>query len=188
MSKTRDWQGMRDMSVRLLKERTGQDIEAWNRRIEEEGLEDEKSLRKWLAKQAVTGPVQSLLVIERFGSPDFLLATGEELIDGQYADRPHLRPIFDAVIAAATGLGEVVIQARTTSVSLLSPRRTFALIQATAPDRVDLCLRLEGLKPEGRLQPSTIDETMPLQVSLKSRDELDSEALAWLQQAYVENS
>jgi hypothetical protein len=30
-----------------------------------------------------------------------LLASTDELIDGQYADRPQLRPILDAVLVAA---------------------------------------------------------------------------------------
>src|SRR5256885_15778824 len=103
MAKTRDWQGMKDMSARLLKERTGEGVGTWNRRIQRERLDDEESLRVWLTKQGVTGYAQSLLGMERFGYPDFLLATADELIDGQYADPAQLRPIFDALIDAAAG-------------------------------------------------------------------------------------
>jgi hypothetical protein len=187
MDRVRDWQGMREMSARLLEERTGEDVETWKRRIQEQRPEDEKRLRAWLTEQGVTGYAQSLLVMERFGYPEFLLASADALIDGQYADRPHIRPVFDALIDAAAGLGEVVIQARKTYVSFLSPRRTFARAQATTKDRVDLGLRLEGQKPGGRLQPSKIHETMPLQISLAAPHEVDAEVLGWLQQAYDQN-
>src|SRR5438034_6573416 len=187
MAHVRDWEGMRAMSERLLEERTGKGVATWNRRIKKEGLDDEESLRLWLTKQGVIGYAQSLLVMERFGYPDFLLATADELIDGQYSDRPQLRPIFDALIDAAAGLGEVTIQARKTYVSLVSPRRTFARIQPTTKNRVDLGLRLEGRKPKGRLQPSKIQETMQVQIGLTAPDEVDSEVLGWLQQAYDEN-
>ena len=187
MAQTRDWQGMRDMSARLLKERTGEDVDTWNRRIKRERFDDEKSLRAWLTNQGVTGYAQSLLVMERFGYPDFFLASADELIEGQYADRPQLRPIFDAIIDAAAGLGEVIIQTRKTYVSLVSPRRTFARVQPTTKNRVDLGLRLEDQKPGGRLQPSKIHETMRLQISLTTRDEVDFEVLGWLQQAYDQN-
>src|SRR5262247_566194 len=142
MSRIRDWKGMRDMSARLLKERTGEDVDTWNRRVKKERFNDEKALRSWLTKQGVTGYAQSLLIMERFGYPDFFLASAEDLIDGQYVDRPQLRPIFDAMINAAAGLGEVTIQARKTYVSLVTPRRTFARIQPTTKSRVDLALRL----------------------------------------------
>jgi hypothetical protein len=184
MARIRDWKGMRDMSVRLLKERTGEDVDVWNRRVKKESFNDEKALRAWLTKQGVTGYPQSLLVMERFGYPDFLLASADELVEGQYEDRPHLRPILDAIIDAAAGLGEVTIQARKTYVSLVSPRRTFARVQPTTKNRVDLGLRLDGQKPGGRLQPSKIHETMRLQISFTARDEVDSEALDWLQRAY----
>lgn len=188
MAKIRDWRSMVDRSARLLKERTGEDVATWNRRIAQEQLNDEKSLRAWLTKQGVTSYPQSLLVWERFGYPDHLLASAEALIDRQYEDRPQLRPIFDAIIEAAAGLGEVTIQARKTYVSLVTSRRTFARIQPTTKSRVDLALRLQGHKPDGRLQPSKIHETTRLQISLAPVDDIDSDVLNWLQEAYDQNS
>jgi len=55
MAKTRDCQGMKDMSARLLKERTGEGVDTWNRRVRRERLDDEEALRAWLTKQDVTG-------------------------------------------------------------------------------------------------------------------------------------
>ena len=179
---------MVDWSARLLKERTGEDLAAWNRRIAKEQLTDEESLRAWLTQQGVTSYPQSLLVWERFGYPDHLLASADELIDRQYADRPQLRRIFDALIEAAAGLGEVTIQARKTYVSLVTPRRTFARIQPTTKNRVDLALRLSAHKPGGRLQASRIHETTPLQISLSSADDIDAEVLNWLREAYDQSS
>lgn len=187
MVKIRDWKSMQDLSARLLQERTGEDVATWNRRIAKEQFNDEKSLRAWLTKQGVTGYAQSLLVMERFGYPDFLLASADDLIDGQYTDRPQLRPIFDAIIDAAASLGEVTLQTRKTYVSLVTPRRTFARIRPTTKSRVDLALRLEGHKPGGRLQPSKIHETTRLQISLASVDDIDTEVLNWLQEAYDQN-
>ena len=187
MAHVRDWEGMQAMAERLLEERTGKGVATWNRRIKKEGLDDEKSLRAWLTKQGVIGYAQTLLVMERFGYPDFMTATADELIDGQYADRPQLRPILDAVLGAVVGFGDVTIQARKTFVSLVSPRRTFARVQPTTKNRVDLALRLDGAKPGGRLQPSKIHETMAVQISLASPKEVDVEAVRWLQRAYRES-
>jgi hypothetical protein len=184
MSETRDWQGMKQMSARLLQERTGADVEAWKKRMTQETFNNEQQLRAWLSGQGVTGYAQSLLVMEQFGYPDFMQASANELIEGQYADRPQLRPILDAILAAAIRLGPVTIQARKTYVSLVSPRRTFARVQPTTKQRMDLGLRLEGLQPGGRLHPSKIHETMPLQISLMTPDDVDAEVLNWLQQAY----
>src|SRR2546430_12032147 len=78
-------------------------------------------------------------------------AEADELIEGQYADRPQLRPILDAVLALLPALGPATVQSRKTIVSLVSPRRTFAVVRPTTKDRVDLGLRLDDAEPGGRL-------------------------------------
>jgi Domain of unknown function (DUF5655) len=83
------------------------------------------------------------------GAGTALTAEAEQLISGQYADRPQLRPVLDAVLALLPALGPVTVQARRTQVSLVCPRRTFAWVQPTTKHRVDLGLRLAAAGPAG---------------------------------------
>jgi hypothetical protein len=149
-------------------------------------LEREIALRVWLGEQGVTGYPQMLLVWETFGYPDFLLAGADELVEAQYADRPDLRPVFEAVIAAVGGFPGAEVQARKTYVSLVTPRRTFAVVKATTKKRVDVGLRLADTAPGDRLLPAKGlgNEAINLRIPLVSIDDLDAEALAWLRQAY----
>jgi hypothetical protein len=128
-------------------------------------------------------------VEHRFSYPDLLTADSGELIDGQYADRPQLRPVLDAVLAAAPALGPVTVQARKTCVSLVSPRRTFAAVQATTKSRVDLGLRLDHTEPAGRLlvAKNIASGTINLRIALGGPDEVDEEVLGWLRRAYDES-
>jgi hypothetical protein len=187
MPTIRDWRESRERWVRLLERQTTESLNTWNERIREASIADESALRSWLAARGVTGYAGSLLIMERFGYPDFILATSDELIENQYADRTHMRPIFDAIVSAAAGCGEVVIQARKTYVSLVAPRRTFARVQPRKAC-VDLGLRLEGCAVGGRLQPSRIHHTMRVQIALTTPDEVDEEVQNWLELAYLENS
>jgi Domain of unknown function (DUF5655) len=189
MAEVKTWQQMREWQAQLLQQRTGETVDVWNQRVAAEEFADEAALRVWLAERGVTGYAQTLLVMERFGYPDFLLATAEELIDGQYADRPHLRPILDAVLAAAQALGPVTVQARKTYVSLVSPRRTFAAVKATTKQRVDLGLRLDGQAPGGRLLDGSrlTGGSVNLRIALASLADLDAEAVALLERAYQAN-
>lgn len=173
---------MKLMSQRLLEERTGRSLEAWNKRVAAQKPKDEAALRAWLEMEGVTGYAQSLLVMERFGYADWMTASAESLIDAQYEGKQELRAVFDAVVDAAVSCGEVAIQARKTYVSLVGPKRTFARIQAKK-QRVDVGLRLDRA-PRGRLKPSKIHETMPVQLELAALDDLDADALAWIQKAY----
>jgi hypothetical protein len=112
----------------------------------------------------------------------------DELIKAQYADRPRLRPVLDAVLAALPALGPVTVQARKTMVSLVGPRRTFAVVQATTKNRVDLGLRLDHERPGGRLLVARDIGAATLRIPLAGPGDLDEEALGWLRRAYDENA
>jgi hypothetical protein len=180
---------MRTWAAELLERKTGAGVEAWNRRIADLAPADEAELTVWLEGQGVTGYARWLLVRERFGYPEFLLASADELIEAQYSDRPQLRPILEAVLATAQSLGPVTVQARKTYVSLVTTRRTFAVVKATTLKRVDLGLRLDGQPPEGRLlvAKGLGNDTISLRIALAGPSDLDEEALCWLQRAYRAN-
>lgn len=178
---------MREGFVRQLQARTGAPLEDWNRRVRGSGATDEASLRVWLRGQGVTGYPQNLLVMERFGYPDFFQTSSDEPIAGQYADRPTLRPILDALLARAREWEGVEVQARKTYVCLLTARRTFARVQATTRSAVDLALRIEGAKPSTRWTRATVRESMQLQRRLNSVGDIDRECEAVLRAAYEQN-
>ena len=187
MPTVRDWQQSREMWIRSLERQTSEDLDTWNRRIRNEPLEAANELRAWLTDRGVTGYARMLLVMERFGYPDSYSQPPTKLIERQYADRARLRPVYDAVINAASQCGKILIHARKTYVSLVTPRRTFARVQPRSA-HVILGFRLQNLEPSGRLQLSRLHHTMHLQVVLATRDEVDAEVQGWLARAYLENS
>jgi hypothetical protein len=187
----RTWAEMRDSITTALIRDTGHDVGWWNERIAAQpDIADEAALRTWLSTAGVTGYQQMLLVMERFGYPDYLLASADELLDSQYEDRPQLRPILDAVVAAAHTFGPVDVQARKTYTSLLTPRRTFAAVKPTTRTRTDLVLRLDGAAPGGRLLDgrNSAGGGLNVRVALQSVADLDDEVLDLLRRAYQESA
>ncbi|MEJ2856718.1 MULTISPECIES: DUF5655 domain-containing protein [unclassified Saccharothrix] len=189
MVQVKDWRGMVDWSADLLVRTTGEGVPEWNRRVLESGVATEPELRDWLRARRVTGYAQLLLVMERFGYPDFATASSDGLVDRQYADRPELRPILDRLLTEATLLGPLHVQARKTYVALVSPRRTFAIVKPTTRTRVDLGLRLAGHEPEGRLEgaASLGNDTITVRIGISSADDIDDETVTWLRHAYTGN-
>lgn len=186
----RTWAEMRESIAAMLVRDTGHDVEWWNTQMAAQpSVADEATLRAWLREHGVTGYKQMLLVMERFGYPDYLLASADALLAGQYADRPQLRPILDAVVMAAQAFGPVEVQARKTYTSLLTPRRTFAAVRPTTKTRSDLVLRLDGVEPGGRLLDgrNSAGGGLNVRIALQSVADLDAEALDLLGQAYAES-
>jgi hypothetical protein len=190
MEPPKSWKEMREWCAELLLRATGEGVDIWNTRVAQQAFADRDSLREWLEKKGVTGYAQWLLVNERFGFPDYMLASPDELVEAQYADRPHLRPIYDAILAAVHALGPMTVQTRKTYVSLVTPKRTFAVVRATTQNRVDLGLRLDGEEPAGRLLPAPglANDTINLRIGLSSPEELDAEALEYVERAYRANT
>jgi hypothetical protein len=117
-------------------------------------------------------------------------AEADELIEGQYADRPQLRPILDAVLALLPALGPATVQSRKTIVSLVSPRRTFAVVRATTTDRVDLGLRLDDAEPSGRMQSAKGigGGGATVRIALRRPEDIDEEVRGLMRRAYEENT
>lgn len=109
------------------------------------------------------------------------------LIDGQYADRPALRPILDAILAVLPEVGDATVQPRRTLISLASPKRVFAVVQAATRSRVDLGLRLDGREPAGRLLTARDIGMANLRVALTAPEDVDEEVIGLLRLAYRES-
>lgn len=171
------WGKMRDWMADLLQRRTGESLPRWNERVAASGFSTEAELREWLAEQGVTGYSQALLVMERFGYPDFLTADAATLVDAQYAEKPALRPVYDRLVALAAPLEHVEVGARKTYVVLSTPRRKFAVLKATTKTRLDLGLRLPGTVPAGRLESAKPlrDDAMTVRIALSRPEDVDDE-------------
>ncbi|MBV8084919.1 MAG: hypothetical protein JO247_08885 [Chloroflexi bacterium] len=175
-----------------LQRQTRADVAAWNARVRASGADaDEEALRAWLRSQSVAGYPQMILVYERFGYPEFLLTPGDKLIDDQYADRSHLRLLYDRILALAHSCGPVTVQARKGYVSLVGPKRTFAVLKPTTRTRLDLGLRLaEGPAASPRLTSATGlgSEAINARLGIVAETDIDPEIERLLEQAYTQNA
>jgi hypothetical protein len=186
----RSWQELRDQEIKWLIERTGVGLETWNARVRESGKTDQASLREWLSEKGVTGYPAMLLVMERFGYPDYLQTSAEDLIENQYADRPATRPIYDALLTLLPEVGEIEVQARKTYVAFLTPKRTFSALVPTTRTRSDLGLRLPATQPaSGKLEVARNfpQSSLTHKIGLSSPDDIDDEVVGWLKRSHAEN-
>ena len=184
----KSWQEMRDWQVGLLERNSGRTLASWTRSIKERAPADEQQLRSWLEDEGVRGYAQQLLVHETFGYPEFLMQSADDLIDAQYADRPGLRPVLDAVLLQAAPLERVTLQVRKTFVALVGPRRTFARVRPTTRTRVDVGLRLPHAAPGGRLLSAKgLGDGMDVRIALSAVEAVDDEFAELLRRTYDAN-
>lgn len=188
--KASTWQTTVDSNKALLLRKTGKDTAHWAGQARAAGIKDDGELRTWMRDGfGVTGYSRYAVSWEMFGYPEFMLRDADELMDGQYAGYPQLRPVADAILGWAAATEGVQIQMRKGYVSLHSPRRKFAQVTRTTTTAVDVTLRLDA-PAEGRIEAARTraDDPFTRKVRLTSVDQVDDELLDILVAALEQNS
>lgn len=110
----------------------------------------------------------------------------EDLVGAQYAgEKAALRPLYDALIAAAQTFGDdVEIAPKKTYVSLRRSKQ-FALLQPSTKTRLDVGLNLKGETPSGRLEASgSFNSMCTHRVRVESGADVDAALIGWMKAAY----
>lgn len=168
-----------------LAEKTGKALPEWVKLARAGGGAKHGEIVKFLKeKHALGHGYANLVAQEALKSNGAAEPTGDALIDAQYAGaKAALRPLCDALLAAAKKLGgDVEVAPKKASVSLRR-KKQFALIEPATNTRVDLGLQLKGVPIAGRLEkyPSTM---CTHRVKLEQPGQIDAELKGWLAQAY----
>jgi predicted transport protein len=173
-----------------LADRTGHTLEEWVALVRTSGVDplDQNAVRRWLKDvHGVRQNSQWAIADAAARDAGWVRPSVEEYIDGQFTGKKAaLRPIFEAVRAAAMSLGDdVTVEGRGTIVPFVR-RRQFAAVAATA-SRIDLGLRLPDPPASARLQPATAPGTATHKIQLLTGTDVDDEVRALLRAAYEQN-
>ncbi|MBF6595258.1 MAG: DUF4287 domain-containing protein [Thermaceae bacterium] len=100
--------------------------------------------------------------------------------------KTHWRETYDALWTKVAEFGEDVKIAPTqTYVSLLRSDKKFAIVQPSSAERLDLGIKLKGVKAEEGLETAGSWNAMVThRVRVTDPKQIDNEVLKWLRQAY----
>jgi hypothetical protein len=165
-----------------LASRTGRSLAEWFEVLDSTTLEKHTELVNHLKQQhGVSHGFANGIVLayrERGSS-----RSEDELADAQYAGaKAALRPVYEAILAAATALGgDVTVAPKRTAVSLRRSKQ-FAVVEAASAKRVQLGIQLKGAEETPRLLKG--NAMCSHRVNLSRADEVDDELVGWLRAAY----
>ena len=169
-----------------MKEKTGKTLEQWVAIGTKSGLAKHGEILKMLkADHGMTHGFANLVAHKTLKS-DAGSSTGEDLVAAQYSGaKADLKPIYDAVIAAAKKCGAIEIAPKKSYVSLRRSKQ-FAIVQPSTKTRVDLGLNLKGEPAAGRLEASgSFNSMVSHRVRLEKRSDVDKYVKAWLKKAWT---
>jgi Domain of unknown function (DUF5655)/Domain of unknown function (DUF4287) len=173
-----------------MAERTGRTLAEWVALVAASGVDplDQNAVRRWLREtHGVKQNSQWAIADAAAQAAGWERPSVDDYIDGQFTGKKAaLRPVFDAVRAAALALGdEVTVEGRGTIVPFVR-RRQFA-VTATTTSRLDLGLRFTDPPASTRLAPATAPGQATHRVQLFSVADVDDEVRALLRAAYEQN-
>src|SRR4051812_34257709 len=153
-----------------MAERTGRTLDQWVELVQGSGVDplDQNAVRRWLKDvHGVKQNSQWAIADAAARAAGWERPTVEQYVDGQYTGaKSALRPVFDAVRAAAEALGDdVTVEGRGGYVPFVR-RRQFAAAAAATAARLDLGLRFVDPPASPRLQPATAPGQATHKVSL----------------------
>ena len=168
-----------------LKEKTGQPLEHWIKVVKQSGIEKHKAIIDFLKKEYDFTYGFANFVAHKAKKSDAGSIDDTDLLKNQYKGKEHLMPIYEAILEAIQNFGDdITITPKKTSVSLIR-KKQFALVKPATKTRIDLGLKIKD-KPTGeRLENSGPFGTMCThRVRLSTAEEVDTELIAWLKEAY----
>ncbi len=172
--------------ARNLEANTGKSVAVWVDIARGTGIEKHKPLVEYLKQeQGLTHGYANFVALEALAKQEDPARGSEDLVAVQYATKPNLKPLYDKLVAAIGAFGEDVDFSPKKAYVSLRRNKQFGILQPTTAQRLDVGLVLKDTSAEGRLEASGSFNTMLThRVRVNSLDEIDSELLGWLLQAY----
>ena len=176
-----------DTQWRNIEAQTSKTRAQWLKLAQAKGFAKHGELLAWLkAEHGLTHGNANLIAIRAREAAAGGAAGSDDLVAAQYAGaKAALKPLYDAVIAAAQGLGADVEVAPKKGYVSLRRSKQFALVQPSTATRLDLGLVLKGVAPQGRLEASgSFNAMCTHRIRIEDGAAFDATVKKWLKQAY----
>lgn len=180
----------RDTQLRNIEAKTGHGLDALRAQLTATGLTKHSQLRDWAMAHLGLGHgdanalVHLALATDGQTAAEASGASLDDLVAEIYAGpKAHMRPIHDAVMAAAHGLGPFEIAPKKGYLSLRR-KKQFAMVGPATNTRFELGLNMKGLDGTDRLVAQPAGGMCQYKVKLADAGEVDADVTGWLRAAY----
>ena len=177
---------MEDSMVKNLEGKTGVKLTEWIAIVQKSKLEKHKQIIDYLKSEHDLTYGYANLIAHKFRKSDAgSVDDANDLIEAQYAKKPELRPIYDAIMKQVNKLGKELEIAPKKAYVSLRRKKQFAIIQPSTKTRLDLGLNLKGKEITERLEASgSFNSMVSHRVRLTDVKEVDKELTAWIIEAF----
>ncbi len=178
-----DKEKMMETMLNNIPEKTGKTLAEWKKILKAKEFAKHMEAVKFLkTEHGVThGFANTIVHLSKEDSESFEV----DPVAKQYEGKENLKEIYEALKSEIEAFGgDVEFAPKKAYVSVRS-KKQFAIIQPSTKKRLDLGLNLKGKESNGKLETSgSFNAMCSHRVRLEAKEEVTSEVISWLREAY----
>lgn len=165
-----------------MPEKTGKSLGEWKSLLKQKSFSKHSEAVNFLKKEhnVTHGFANTIVTLSKDDD-----TSPEDLVANQYKGKENLLPLYEKLLSVVESFGkDLTITSKKASVSIIR-KRQFALIQPASKTRIDLGLKIKDKPTTDRLENSGPFGTMCThRVKIFEVEQIDSELMGWLKEAY----
>lgn len=170
-----------------IKAKTGKTVEDFRALAHEKDLAKRGEIMTWLKTEFELGHGHANAMTYQIMNPEPVeISQDDQIAELFKGSKSEWHRTYDKLMTEIAKFGADIEVAPTQSyISLLRRAKKFAILQPSTSDRFDIGIKLKGIVPAGRLEAAGAWNNMvTYRVRISDPEQIDSEVLAWLKQAY----
>ena len=170
-----------------IKAKTGKIPDDFRKLAAKKGLTKYSDVMAWLKSDFGLGHGHANAMAQLLVNVDKFKANPTDALAKHFAgDKSKWRKAYDACAAKIVKFGpDVKLAPNQSYINILRGGKKFGILQISAVDRVDIGIKLKGVKPVGRFEAAGAWNAMVThRVRISDPKQMDAELLKWLKQAY----
>ena len=165
-----------------MPEKTGKSLEEWLQLLKKQSFTKHSEAVNYLKKEHGVTHGFANTIVHLSKSDD---KPEEDLVETQFHGKEELRPIYDKLIAELKSFGSDVELAPKKAYVSIRRKKQFAIFQPSTKSRFDVGINMKGEPVTDRLEASgSFNAMVSHRVRIATVEEVDTQVISWLKQAY----
>jgi predicted transport protein len=169
-----------------LQAKTGKAWDEWLKIARDSGIDKHGALVKHLKDTYSIGHGYANLIAHDVNKSAAEMADDtQQFVEQQYAGaKAALRPIYDRLVAEIGAFGDDVQFVPMKAYVSVKRKKQFAILQPATHTRFEVGIKLKDAPADSRLETGGFNGMVSHRVKILTIDEVDTQVISWLRQAY----
>jgi hypothetical protein len=167
-----------------LQKNTGKSLDEWINIVKGKSFGKHGEIMKYLKEDVgLSHGFANLIALKTLKSDAGSVENKDDLVQAQYKGKEHFLPVYEKLVAEIKKLGNDIEFAPKIANVSVRRKKQFALLHPITKTRFEIGINYKGQEPNGKLLASG-NAMCTHKINISTLEDIDTEVLDWLKQAY----